>query len=167
MSQHSLVDTHREYIRKENAALSGSNTVEGIEQPAEREGVNVGEIFLVPVPPASAAGAGRGLILIIRLGVGFLLILILVLVLGARDRAGKGRVKVLEKDNATRGNTTHERGESRVINPGRRQRDDVDIEHELAGKGVDERRLARPWNAIQQIATTEGDAPVRIPLYWF
>jgi hypothetical protein len=120
MYQPSPKTRYFKHIRKENTSLGGSNTVEGIEQPTESEGVDIGEIFLVPMSPASAAGAaGGGLILIIRLGIRFLLILLLFLVLGARDRACEGGVKILEEDDATRGHTAHERGEGRVIYPGR------------------------------------------------
>ena len=105
------------HLRKENTALGGGNTIEGIEKPTESESVNIREILLVPTPTASATGAGGGLFLIVRLGVRFLLIFIFILVLGTGDRTGEGSVKVLKEDYAARWDTTHESGEGRVIYP--------------------------------------------------
>ena len=60
--------------------------------------------------------------------------------------------------------TRHERRERAVAHPGRRERDDVDVEHELAGDRVDERALARAGHAVQEVAPAERDAAVGVPL---
>ena len=85
-------------------------------------------------------------------------------VLIPRRAPRKRGVEILEEEDAARGDARHEVLEGRVGDPGGGEGDDVDVEHELAGYGVDERALARAGHAVQEVAPAERNAAVGVPL---
>lgn len=129
--------------REQNPPFTRSDTIQRIQQPAQRQRIYIRQHVRLPMSRTPQTRMCR--LQHIRVHTHRCALILLGIpsrVSIARRAPRERRVQIFQEDDAPRGYTAHEGRQRAVVDPRRRQRYDVDIEHKLAGDSVDQGALA-------------------------